>query len=119
MQYTKPMIELVYEIRRLAPSELKPGIKLANPALFDELRTYFKIDAKTIQKALIRELFLLADEDLRESSEASSSTETKSEKQVKAYRGAISLEKKPERQEETKSASNSKTRIYRGQIVTA
>ena len=45
------MIELVYEIRRRVPSELKPGVKLANPELFDELRDFYFKRADAVAKA--------------------------------------------------------------------
>lgn len=37
MQYTKPMIDLVFQIRKTAPAHIKPLIKLADPDLLDRL----------------------------------------------------------------------------------
>lgn len=60
MQYTKPMVDLVYEIRRRVDAELKPGVKMANPELLKELADYHHQSKDTITKALIKELLFMA-----------------------------------------------------------
>jgi hypothetical protein len=60
MKFDKAMIDLVKEIRRRSPSELKPGIKLANPELLSELLEQFHASKDVVTKALIKELFSLA-----------------------------------------------------------
>lgn len=60
MQYTKPMVDLVYEIRRRVDSEMKPGVKMANPELLKELAEYHHHCKDTITKALIKELLFMA-----------------------------------------------------------
>ena len=60
MQYTKPMIDLVYEIRRRVDSDMKPGVKMANPELLQELADYHHHTKDTITKTLIKELLFLA-----------------------------------------------------------
>lgn len=130
MHYTKPMIELVYEIRRLVPSELKPGVKLANPDLFAELADYFHQNPSTIVKALIKELFRLSeDEDLLAlifppAEPQTEEPEAKGAKLFKSYRGILSLEKKVagealdgEGGSDEGETPAKKKRMYRGQVV--
>lgn len=133
MNYTKPMIELVYEIRRMVPSELKPSVKMANPELFDELAQHYHSDAKTITKALIKELLHLAGEEWSELLEASQAEEATNKADVKShshsakmYRGVVSLvEKRLANQDNSvktdvdvgdKPAATPK-RVYRGQVI--
>ncbi len=115
MQYTKPMIELVFEIRKLVPSALKPGVKLANPDLFAELREHYKTGAKTITKALIKELFSLAGDEW-----VKYLTQPAPEKPAyttKMYRGVVSLEEKPSDSTDDAKSETRKKRIYRGQVI--
>ncbi|MFC3115800.1 hypothetical protein [Cellvibrio fontiphilus] len=60
MQYTKPMVDLVYEIRRRVDAAMKPGVKMANPELLKELADYHHHSKDTITKALIKELLFMA-----------------------------------------------------------
>ncbi len=60
MQYTKPMIDLVYEIRRRVDSDLKPSVKMANPDMLQELADFYFRTKDTIAKTLIKELLHLA-----------------------------------------------------------
>ncbi len=119
MQFTKPMIELVFEIRRYAPSDLKPAIKLANPDLFAELQTFYHSLANTITKALIKELFYLAGGDWPsrlETSEVTTPAQT-----VRVYRGQVQmtdqLPPNPKTESTPLGESKRKTMIYRGQLV--
>ncbi|WP_428244024.1 hypothetical protein [Gynuella sp.] len=112
MLYSKPMIELVYEIRRRVPSNLKPNIKLANPDLLDELLKHYQKDADTIVKALIKELMQLAGSPW---TELLTSQESSSEQYVtKTYRGTLMTEPRKTGIEEK---SRSSRKMYRGQIV--
>lgn len=113
MQFTKPMIELVYEIRRFGPSELKPDIKLANPELFNVLHEHYHNGANAVNKALIKELFHLAGSPWPErlaNTEASRPAQT-----VRVYRGQVQVEDKPK--EPAKSEESRKKRVYRGQVI--
>lgn len=60
MQYTRPMIDLVYEIRRRVDAEMKPSVKMANPEMLRELAEYYQRTKDTITKTLIKELLFLA-----------------------------------------------------------
>jgi len=60
MQYTKPMIDLVYEIRRRVEADIKPSVKMANPGMLKELADYHHQAKDTITKTLIKELLSLA-----------------------------------------------------------
>lgn len=113
MQFTKPMIELVYEIRRFGPSELKPDIKLANPELFNVLHDYYHQGANAVNKALIKELFHLAGSPWPErlaNAEANKPAQT-----VRVYRGQVQVQDKL--QDTTKTEENRKKRVYRGQVI--
>lgn len=63
MQYTKPMIELVYEIRRRVDADTKPSVKMANPDMLKELAQFHHRTKDTITKTLIKELLFLAGEE--------------------------------------------------------
>ncbi len=113
MQFSRPMIELVYEIRRLCPSDLKPAVKLANPELFDELKTYYHAKANTVCKALIKELFTLAGDHwpgYLESLDAAPQAQT-----VKVYRGQTMFVDTP--LSKPSSTEQVKKKIYRGRVV--
>lgn len=113
MQYTKPMIELVYEIRKTVPAEFKPSVKLANPDLFNQLITHYHHGAKTITKALIKELLSFAGSDWTEALLEQKPIEEKHA--TKIYRGTISLER--QQLAEEKARENRKKRIYRGRVI--
>ena len=114
MQYSRPMIELVYEIRRRVNSELKPSIKLSNPELLHELREHYLKTNCTIAKTLIKELFSLAGSPWNTLLENS---KKKTNKQVtKVYRGQVSLEDAPSTKQGD-APPKKPVKIYRGQIV--
>ena len=60
MQYTRPMIDLVYEIRRRVDADMKPSVKMANPEMLRELADYHHHTRDTVTKTLIKELLFLA-----------------------------------------------------------
>ncbi len=113
MQFSKPMIEIVYQIRRFVPAELKPAIKLANDDLFEELRLYFHAGANAVTKALIKELFTLAGDDW--AARLQQEQAPMPAQKVKVYRGqTIFEEKKPQPE---KSKEEIRRRVYRGQVI--
>lgn len=60
MQYSKFMIDLVYQIRRNVPPHAKPTVKLSNPDLLDNLLDlYFQSNNKGL-RADIENLMTLA-----------------------------------------------------------
>ena len=117
MQYTRPMIELVFEIRHRVPTDLKPGIKLANPELLDELVDYHGKSRDVICNTLIKELLHLAgppwDDWLAAEERA------KAPRQVtKVYRGQVSLVEAPREAQKGDNTTKTKPkRIYRGQVL--
>ena len=117
MQFTKPMIDLVFEVRRLSPSELKPAIKLANPELFDELKKLYYLQKGAVLKALIKELFALAGGDWPERLQQPATPAIK--QKVNVYRGQVMhQDTQPHNNDAaTKAESHSRKRIYRGQVV--
>lgn len=60
MQYTKAMIDLVFQIRKSAPEELRSNIKLSNPELLGFLAdSYLKLEELRL-RSLIQQLLALA-----------------------------------------------------------
>jgi hypothetical protein len=118
MQFTKPMIDLVYEIRRRVDADMKPGIKLANPDMLHELSDFYPHNRDVVLHALIKELFFLAGGEWLTRAEKQTAQPPK--QTMKAYRGQISLEDSSatEINAQTNATESSKPqRIYRGQIV--
>lgn len=97
MQYTRPMIDLVYEIRRRVDSALKPSVKLANPEMFQELADYYQHSRDTITKTLIKELLSQAGDDWLALLDPPKAIAAHLPKQlVKVYRGQTLLEEAPQ-----------------------
>lgn len=94
MQYTKPMVDLVYEIRRRVDSAMKPSVKMANPDVLKELADYHQHSKDTITKALIKELLFMAGPEWASLLEPVVSENTKEipRQVVKVYRGQTVLE---------------------------
>lgn len=116
MQYSKPMIDLILELRRRVPSNLKPGIKLANPEVLDELIDHYPESSDNVTRALIKELLTMAGGDWLQRLESGRAATPKT--RVKIYRGQVSLEQAPpEENSEAPGKSHTKTRIYRGQVI--
>lgn len=116
MQFSKPMIELVFEIRRFVTSDLKPTIKLANPELFSELQRFYHTSANAVTKALIKELFHLAGNPWPN---RLSTGEASPKQIVKVYRGQVQLQDKITTADQHLDDITKKRqqRIYRGQVV--
>ena len=114
MQYTKPMVDLVYEIRRRVDSTMKPSVKMANPELLTELGIYHQNTKDTICKTLIKELLFLAGGDWAELlNSPQDETSTLVKQLVKVYRGQTQLIDAP-----TITAAPPKPqRMYRGHPV--
>lgn len=114
MQYSKPMIDLVYEIRRRVDAEMKPGIKLANPEMLRELVEFHHGCKDTITRTLIKELLTLAGGPWLDQLDASLAESDVPPQVTKMYRGQVSLENAP-------SGDTAKPqkplRIYRGRVV--
>ncbi len=95
MQYTKPMIDLVYEIRRRVDADMKPSVKMANPEMLKELADYHHHTKDTITKTLIKELLFLAGDQWQQLLEPAQPDAVKVQeipKQVvKIYRGQTTL----------------------------
>lgn len=113
MHFTKPMIELVFEIRRRVDAQMKPGIKLANPDLLVELADVYHNCKDTILRTLIKELLTIAGDQWL--SLLQNGGEAPGKMRVKIYRGQVSLEAAPAPPDE---AGSSSVRYYRGVKVT-
>ena len=114
MIFTKPIIDLIKEIRRHVPAEMKPGIKLANPEVLDEIIILYHESNDTILRALVKELCFLAGS---EWSDRLIVPQKEEQRYVtKVYRGQTELV--PVQSESTEEISSSKpVRVYRGAIV--
>ncbi|MCJ8314022.1 MAG: hypothetical protein HRU38_17840 [Saccharospirillaceae bacterium] len=115
MLYTKPMIELVMQIRKWMPSELKPDVKLANPNLFNVLAQHYHNNCEVITKALIKELFSLAGGNWPVLLQTQAAVKPKS--RIKVYRGQTTLEDKPAELTLNKNTANKPKRMYRGVVI--
>lgn len=124
MNFNKPMIDLVREIRRRVPSEIKPAIKLANPELFNELVPAFHSSKDTILKTLIKELFTIAEDGWIDKLQVSSArSERPAEKSTnsgrfvtRVYRGQTQL---VEIKDTASATAKQSQKMYRGQPVPA
>lgn len=112
MNFTRAMIDLAKEIRRRAPAEDKPSIKMANPDLFTELGKLYQHTNDAVMKALIKEICELAGDPWKD---VLTSPESKPETVVRTYRGSTIFSQKQETAREEKPPVPK--RIYRGQVV--
>lgn len=114
MNFDKSMIDLVREIRRRAPADDKPGIKLANPDLLHELLELHHHCADIITKTLIKELFAMAGDPWPQLLESPTPHEDPDIRYItKVYRGQTQLVPAKDNDNQPKKPQ----RIYRGQIV--
>lgn len=115
MQYTKPMVDLVYEIRRRVDAAMKPSVKMANPDLLKELADYHHQAKDTITKALIKELLFMAGPDWAVLLEPVVNDETKElpRQVVKVYRGQTILQAA----QDPNAAAEKPVRMYRGNPI--
>jgi hypothetical protein len=115
MQYTKPMVDLVYEIRRRVDSAMKPSVKMANPDVLKELADYHQHTKDSITKALIKELLFMAGPDWAALLEPAGAVikDEMPRQVVKVYRGQTVLQDAPAGAQEPPKA----VRLYRGQPV--
>jgi len=60
MNFSRDMIDLVFQIRRQLPSEERKQIKLTNPDLFAILTSLYQLSAESSVKENIRQLFDIA-----------------------------------------------------------
>lgn len=115
MNYTKPMIDLVQEIRRRVPSEHKPDIKLANPELLSELIPIYKKSSDAVLQALLKDLFNKAGEDWLKKLEAGESSND--QYVTKIYRGQVQLIPAAGKPEPQGVESEKPKKVYRGRVV--
>ena len=119
MQFTKPMIDLVYEIRRRVRSDLKPEVKLANPELLPILtNVYLQDKPDAVTGALIKELMSLAGDDWLARLQGGAAT-VSNRMISKSYRGQVSHEPAPSSGMAPEAVVTRKpVKIYRGRVVT-
>ncbi|GAB1258755.1 hypothetical protein NBRC116494_32570 [Aurantivibrio plasticivorans] len=115
MQFTKPMIELVYEIRKRVPSDLKPAVKLANPELIPELIEAYRDSRDTILKTLIRALCEQAGPAWLDALDSPPATHSKLS--VHIYRGNVQHKEREASTGDSTAVMERKRKIYRGRVV--
>lgn len=119
MQYTKPMIDLVYEIRRRVDANMKPSVKMANPDVLKELAEYHHHTKDNITKTLIKELLFLAGPTwvaLLEPTKSSNEKPSDHPKQVvKVYRGQTTLVEAPHHADDNPAGGNT---VVRNEMLT-
>jgi hypothetical protein len=113
MQYTKPMVDLVYEIRRRVDAAMKPSVKMAHPEVLKELADYHQHSKDTITKALIKELLFMAGPEWASLLDPVTGDGDKEipRQVVKVYRGQTVLE-------EASQAVTASDNIVRSEILT-
>lgn len=117
MQYTKPMVDLVYEIRRRVDATMKPSVKMANPDVLKELAIYHQHTNDTITKALIKELLFMAGAEwaamLLAPVESEETKEAPPRQVVKVYRGQTILQAA----QDSTLEEEKPVRMYRGNPI--
>jgi hypothetical protein len=118
MQYTKPMIDHVFMIRKIVPDTLRTQIKLANPNLLDVMADVYREIQDALLRDLIRQLMSMAgpswlsllEDHIREPSANHSQ---------QVYRGhALPQEQVDDtKPQKIRAATREKTVIYRGQTL--
>ena len=119
MQYTKSMIDLVFQIRKTAPAEVRPYIKLTNPDLFDYLvDIYSRFEEGRLRK-LVKQLLTLAGPAWLELLAEGSAGMRNTQGNARMYRGQVvdALEASPEPQ--AQPATKKREMTYRGQKIQA
>lgn len=123
MIFSQPMIRLVQDIRRLAPTAIRPQVKFTNPDLKAILIPLYKqVDDISLQ-VLIEELFELAGGEWIESliaataNPAKKATDDGKRVTTRVYRGQVLQAVSEPKQ--AKGYSGSSKRVYRGQVVSS
>lgn len=124
MQYTKPMIDQVFQIRKVAPDHIRAQIKLANPNLLDYMaEIYWQFHDKSLRE-LIQQLMSMAGPPWLTLLEENPQTRPNHSQQV--YRGRVRPEalqfqappvKTPTSAKALTHTQKEKIVIYRGQVV--
>ena len=128
MQYSRPMIDLVMQIRKFVPADLKPDIKLANPELFATLIDYYHQKNCTVTNALIKELLFLAGEEWASQLTSEHQDDVKpapvKPQSVRVYRGQVQVIDKADNNAVSDTISHASPtkkkaskKIYRGQVI--
>lgn len=109
MQYTKPMIDLVFQIRKAVPNEIKPQIKLSNPELLGLLLSAYPSFEDQTLRILVAKLMEMA------GSAWPLSEADRADAPAKIYRGqTIAVDVHPNG---LAHSGKKKTLIYRGRRV--
>ena len=117
LKYSKPMIDLVYEIRRRVESDIKPAIKLANPEMLQEVARIYQHSNDIVTKTLIKELLTLAGDTWLQQINTAEPAVDMPRQTTKVYRGQVSLVETPPLTTTAQLSPEKPTRIYRGQVV--
>jgi len=117
MDYTKPMIDIIREIRRRVHADEKPGIKLANPELLFDLVRIYQASKDNVLKALTRELMQMAGEPWPKRLENPVEDKNPQHYSTKVYRGMVQLKESATIGDKSENTPKRPKRMYRGQVV--
>lgn len=121
MQYTKPMIDQVFQIRKTVPDHLRAQIKLANPQLLDILADLYRDLHDKLLREHIKKLMSMAGPSWLSQLENPTLLSRPHHNQ-QVYRGQVrQQEETPKAEANIPSkptvAPKEKIVIYRGQVV--
>ena len=121
MQYTKPMIDQVFQIRKTVPDHLRAQIKLANPQLLDILADLYRNLHDKLLREHIKKLMSMAGPSWLSQLENPESTPRPPQNQ-QVYRGQVRQQQDtPKAETDTPNKPTTtvkeKTVIYRGQVI--
>ena len=111
MHFTKPVIDLIFDIRRIAPLEVRPKIKLSNPKLLVLLIEIYKQYDQASLQLRIKQLITVAEPTLMTMISDQEQQPTK-----RMYRGQPIAQSEGERSSVVQNHPGKRTPIiYRGQ----
>jgi hypothetical protein len=116
MQYTKPMIDQVFQIRKAAPDHLRAQIKLANPELLDVLADIYRSLQDKLLRELIQQLMSMAGPAWLALLE-SPAPESRPNHSQQIYRGQVRPAAQVPAAKIAAAPTHHKHVIYRGQLV--
>ena len=119
MQYTKPMIDQVFQIRKAVPDHLRAQIKLANPHLLDILADLYRELHDKLLRDHIKQLMSMAGPTWLSQLENPAVVSRPHDNQ-QIYRGQARQQDEPKTantSDKSATAPKEKTIIYRGQVI--
>jgi len=118
MEFSKAIIEKVYEVRRMAEPTLKAKIKLSSESLFDDLQTYYKSDSGQEIMTCIEQLFSLANLELVSSPHSGTKINGRlAASSVKTTEDLAAVNDQNQISENAEGKPKLRKMVYRGQVT--